>query len=127
MTTQSEDERRRFSRIPFDAIAHLKTTEGDLYLNLEVIDISLNGLLVAEPTDSLLKQDQQCHIDVLLEQGAIIIKMEGIVAHIDKGQVGLSCQEIDLESISHLKRLISLNLGDENLLNRELSALHHPN
>jgi len=32
-------------------------------------------------------------------------------------------QHIDLDSISHLRRLVELNLGDEALLERELAAL----
>src|SRR5690606_39438622 len=32
---------------------------------------------------------------------------------------------MDLDSISHLKRLIMLNLGDEALAERELAALYH--
>jgi hypothetical protein len=33
------------------------------------------------------------------------------------------CKEIDLDSISHLRRLIELNLGDQEELERELGAL----
>jgi hypothetical protein len=37
--------------------------------------------------------------------------------------LGFVCRHIDLESISHLRRLVELNLGDESLLERELAAL----
>jgi len=39
--------------------------------------------------------------------------------------LGLSCREIDLDSITHLRRLVALNLGDEALLDRELGLLAH--
>ena len=51
--------------------------------------------------------------------------MQTAVAHIDANSVGFICEHIDLDSISHLKRLVELNLGDEDLLHRELHALIH--
>ena len=41
----------------------------------------------------------------------------------DTQSIGFHCQLIDLDSITHLKRLVELNLADEGLLHRELSAL----
>ncbi|MNJ68362.1 hypothetical protein D3C77_646020 [compost metagenome] len=38
-------------------------------------------------------------------------------------QLGFSCLNIDVESASHLRRLVEFNLGDERLLERELAAL----
>ena len=37
--------------------------------------------------------------------------------------IGFVCRHIDVDSISHLRRLVELNLGDEALLERELAAL----
>jgi hypothetical protein len=51
------------------------------------------------------------------------IKMQVRLTHEDNGQLGFVCQHIDLDSISHLRRLIELNLGDEEELHRELAAL----
>jgi hypothetical protein len=52
--------------------------------------------------------------------------MAGEVVHREWTLVGVRCVEIDLESISHLRRLVELNLGDAELLHRELSALVRP-
>jgi hypothetical protein len=38
-------------------------------------------------------------------------------------QVGVQCGSIDLESITHLRRLVEMNLGGGSLLERELKAL----
>ena len=43
------DERRNFSRIPFHAQAHLHADKGELHLNCEVLDVSLNGILIVKP------------------------------------------------------------------------------
>jgi hypothetical protein len=49
--------------------------------------------------------------------------MQVKLTHEDPGQLGFVCQYIDLDSISHLRRLIELNLGDQEELDRELAAL----
>jgi hypothetical protein len=49
--------------------------------------------------------------------------MEGIVAHHHDAVLGVRCKAIDLDSITHLRRLVELNRGDAEDLQRELSAL----
>ena len=123
MSEQLDRERRRFSRIPFDAMAHINTEDGDLYLNCQVIDISLKGVLLVKPGQWHARPDQHCQLDLVLEQGQVVIEMQASVAHIDNEHIGFECREIDLDSITHLKRLMELNLGDEGLLHRELNTL----
>lgn len=117
------DDRRYFSRIPFAADAHVVTAEGDMYLNCRVIDVSLNGLLMQRPLDWTASLGDKVMIDLLLDEAQIVIKMQAEVAHMDSVSIGFHCQLIDLDSITHLKRLVELNLADEGLLHRELSAL----
>jgi hypothetical protein len=45
------------------------------------------------------------------------------VAHVNDRTAGLRCIEIDLDSLTHLRRLLELNLGDSALLCRELEHL----
>lgn len=123
MTNIPSAERRRFSRIPFPATAHIKAYKGDLHLNCDVIDISLKGILISLPVDWNGEMHDKYKIDLLLENAQLVINMYASVAHIDNDSVGFLCEHIDLDSISHLKRLVELNLGDEELLHRELSAL----
>ncbi len=123
MTDSTAQDRRRFSRIPFDAVAHINTENGDLFLNCQIIDISLKGLLVHKPGQWQSAIGDKCRLDLLLDNAQVIIEMETVVAHIDDEQIGFDCEHIGLDSITHLKRLIELNLGDEAILHRELSAL----
>ncbi len=53
----------------------------------------------------------------------VLIRMEISLAWARDGLLGFECQHIDLDSISHLRRLVELNLGDEELLERELALL----
>lgn len=123
MADHTAQERRRFSRIPFDAIAHVNSDDGDAFLNCTVLDVSLKGLLIVKPSQWQPRLGEACMVDLLLEQGQVVIEMHATVAHIDDDTIGFESREIDLDSITHLKRLMELNLGDEGLLHRELSAL----
>ena len=49
--------------------------------------------------------------------------MRGAVAHRAADTAGIRCDEMDLDSVSELRRLVELNLGDERMLHRELVAL----
>ena len=51
------------------------------------------------------------------------IRMDVTVAHVEDQHIGFRCEHIDLDSITHLRRLVELNVGDIDILNRELSAL----
>lgn len=117
-------ERRDFSRIPFDAEAHVQAADGNRLMHCQVIDISLNGVLVAGRPDWQPAIDDIFEVELLLNKGAVVIQMQQArVAHVGEHTVGFACELIDVDSITHLKRLVELNLGDEALLHRELSAL----
>jgi len=116
-----KDERRRFSRIVFHRPAELETRGARV--TCEVLDVSLKGALVEVPVTFGGKPGQPCSLAVRLDAGDTVIRMEGEIAHRAGNQVGVRCDEIDLESIAHLRRLVELNLGDDEILHRELSAL----
>lgn len=119
MSEQSSD-RRRFRRVAFDA----RTTIAQDRWNwpVQLVDLSLKGLLVQRPDDWRGNRAEPFEVDIRLDPEAHI-KMQVKLAHDDHGQLGFVCEHIDLESISHLRRLIELNLGDEDELHRELAAL----
>lgn len=123
--SESKHSQRRFQRIPFSAQAHAHADKGELHLNCHVVDVSLNGLLIEKPAGWLGIIGDEYQVDLLLNDADLVIKMQAEVAHVDNGTVGFHCELIDLDSITHLKRLVELNLGDEALLHRELAALLH--
>ncbi len=119
MTEQPSD-RRRFRRIAFDAKTEIRQNGWDFPVKL--VDLSLKGLLVERPEDWKGNKALPFDVDIRLDPKAHI-KMQVKLSHEDRGQLGFVCQHIDLDSISHLRRLIELNLGDEEELHRELAAL----
>ena len=118
-----ELEKRRFTRIPFKATAHVVSATGSWYAPL--IDISLKGALVHLSNNWEGKLGEPYLIELSLEGGEndVSIRMEVEVTHMEQGNIGFSCLHIGLDSITHLRRLIELNLGDDSILDRELAAL----
>lgn len=117
------NEKRRFSRIPFDAVAKLRGPGAEL--DTQLLDISLNGALISRPSGWNGKIGERYTLELTLDHSNSEISMEIVVAHIDDEHIGCSCEHIDLESIIHLRRLVELNLGNESILDRELHALIH--
>ncbi|WP_299787074.1 PilZ domain-containing protein [uncultured Shewanella sp.] len=111
------DERRQFSRILFNTKASL--TQGRNIWTTKIHDLSLNGALVEEPADFTIGNGA-LFLSFSLPDSDIELTMEADLAYKKQGQLGLSCIHIDVDSISHLRRMLELNLGDSALLNREL-------
>ncbi len=57
----------------------------------------------------------------LPEQSSIKIALTA--THVVGNNVGFKCEHTDLDSISELRRLVKLNLGDSKLVERDLQAL----
>lgn len=115
-------QRRHFSRILFNADARL--IDGKAAHPCELLDVSLKGALVRLPAGEVWTPAQACRLELTL--GAtreVVIRMDCQVAHREDRVLGLHCLSIDLDSITHLRRLVELNVGDEAHLQRELSAL----
>ncbi|MFN3581307.1 MAG: PilZ domain-containing protein [Pseudomonas sp.] len=115
------DDRRRFTRIPFDAQTTL--LQDDWSIAVQLVDISLRGLLVIEPEGWAAARPGTPFSAVIQLAAGSQIRMDVHLAHAEEGLLGFECDHIDLDSISHLKRLVALNTGDEALLERELRGL----
>lgn len=113
--------RRQFSRVHFQAAAKLYLPSGEF--PVEVVDLSLKGALIKPEGEAYAKIGSHCTLQVRLDELGTTIRMDCTVVHHQAGLYGLICREIDLDSITHLRRLVALNLGDENLLDREFSLL----
>ena len=113
--------KRRFSRIEFDTEVLLISDKGQWKSKL--IDISLKGLLVTVPQIWEANVGDHYITELFSDNEDAVIRMEVSVTHIGEKRVGFKCEHIDLDSISHLRRLLELNLDDIDIINRELSEL----
>lgn len=120
VTPTEQEDQRKFSRIPFDVPVTISRDEQ--VWDTGLIDISLHGALIKVPQDFAPDPGLEYRLAIHLEGGPDIC-MDVLVAHQEKEELGLNCKDIDVDSITHLRRLVELNLGDPELLERELSSL----
>jgi len=114
--------RRQFWRAHFNSPVRL-TLHGEVSEAM-LHDISLKGALLKAPADWRGRKGDHCLLRLHLAADAVI-NMSATVAHVEGRRIGLNCDSIDLDSVTHLRRLVELNAGDPGLLDRELSALVH--
>jgi hypothetical protein len=119
---RDSQDHRLFWRAPYHAAVHLTDATGTW--EGELLDISLKGALLEMSADWPGVLGAKCKLRLDLGQEAVII-MQATVAHLEGTRMGLRCDNLGLDSITHLRRLVELNAGDPNLLERELPALLH--
>ena len=121
-------DRRNFTRVLFQTPGWLSTDSEhgpvQVQLPVQVQDLSLKGALVTarEPWSV----GTMCHLTVPLTDSHYCITMSMQVAQVQQQNIGLVCCSIDLDSVTHLRRLIELQLGDPLLLERDLAVLCSP-
>jgi hypothetical protein len=124
MTNTAKLEQRHYSRIPFHAEVTLSFSKPNETLKVHLLDISLKGALVElEQAEVKTYKGKSCEMTLSLGGRVEDITLEGSVAHQEGTFIGIHCHHIDLDSITSLRRLIELNSGDENLLEREFNEM----
>ena len=113
-------ERRRFQRIPFDATTELR--QGLYRWPVTLLDLSLKGLLIERPEDWTADLNQDFEAIVHLDRD-IWVRMQVELRHKGSDKLGFACLYMDLDSISHMHRLVELNLADSAAMLRELGQL----
>lgn len=114
-----DTDRRQHLRIHYQGSAQLITTEGRA--EVQLLDLSLKGALLRLPAGARVQAGEPCLLSLHL--GDEHIRMAAEVMHLVGDEAGLRCAAIDLDSISHLRRLVEMNLGNPKLAERELRAL----
>jgi len=88
----------------------------------EVTDLSLKGCLLELELPWSEEMEKIYTLTLELPEQSQI-KMELSIAHVVANNVSFKCEHIDPNSISELRRLVELELGDCDLLKRDLLAL----
>jgi hypothetical protein len=117
---KNPSEKRRFTRVPF--VSHIALTQGDEHWEGDVVDISFNGILINFSHVLVLNKDNILLSTIHFENDTSIhanLKL----AHQNGHLYGFCFSEIDLDSITHLRNIISHNLGDSHACERELMSL----
>jgi hypothetical protein len=118
---RSQHDRRTFSRVPFTAKVAIVGERS--HWIAELIDISMKGVLLVRPVEWPGQLGKGYQLKIPLGDNKIVITMDASLAHSSHECLGFCCEHIDLDSMTHLRRLLELNIGDEERINHELSAL----
>lgn len=116
-------QRRHFTRIPFDTAYRLRPAQGDQRWRGSVIDLSFKGALLHVAADFAAELGEAFALELILGREGLTIHMQVKLAHRHEHLAGFVCELIDLDSMTHLRRVLELNLGDPHLLERELTEM----
>ena len=106
------EERRHFTRVDIEYPIVLQPMGGG-EIHGVVSNLSLKGLLVRPEWD--LASGEEVAFSFPNPSGASGFVIEGravVVRRAGEEEIGLRLTEIDIEGLSHLRRLVELNLGD---------------
>ena len=118
--SSSDNEKRRFRRVPFIYSASLSLDKQ--YWECRLLDISLKGLLLEAPTEFKITKEALYSVNLLLSE-EVAINMQAEIVHAENNHLGLQWISIDLDSLATLRRLLEFNLSDPQEINRELANL----
>ena len=112
------DNKRYFKRVNFhvDAAASIDDT---LYTG-ELFDISLKGALIKMKNDLGIPSGKACSVMLKLPNSIITLEFEARIVHKQDNFLGFKFEGADVDSITHLRRLLVLNTGDEEEIDREI-------
>lgn len=114
-------ERRRYSRVVYRTPATI--SQGNQTWESNVLDLSLKGALLAMPKDWEAGNDQDYDVRFRLHESDIELEMDLKLVQERGEYLSFQIDHIDIDSASHLKRLVELNVGNDSLLHRELAQL----
>jgi len=121
--TQQIPQRRLFTRIPFDADYRLHNPNSDNHWRGLVIDLSLRGALIQCPEGLTPQIGEEYVLELILGSDEMKVVMLVSVAHCENSHIGFHCHHIDLESLSHLRKILEFNLGKPEMVEREISEM----
>lgn len=109
---------RRFRRIPFEATVTIRTDRSTV--SGELLDVALKGALVGteEPVD--LPLDSMCDLSITIPDSPIKLDFKAKLIHQEEDHYGFLFVSEDLETLTHLRKLIELNTGDVEATRSEL-------
>jgi len=113
-------EQRHFHRIRFDVKIEIECNGTEYAAAL--VDISLKGVLVDFSAGFTPEMGSHCRLTIHLNNSDAAISFDGKIVHINDGLVGIKITLIDIESMIHLRRLVTLNSENSEQVRDELNA-----
>lgn len=116
---------RRFDRADFHVKGFIGGENGEH--SVSVINISLKGILVSLDHDDPPVLGNLYPLRISLPHSDISINTEAKLMHMENDQYGFRFESIEADGMIHLRRLLELNLGSEDKIDKELDFLWSQN
>lgn len=118
MGEYSVDEKRYFSRINFTAQSQIEI--NDKVYQGELLDLSLRGALLRFKDHIPLEKCDHCTLSIHLHSSDIKLIFDAELVHIHQNNLGFKFISEDIGTMTHLRNLLSLNIGDYDKITDEL-------
>ncbi|SFM66322.1 PilZ domain-containing protein [Thermodesulforhabdus norvegica] len=107
-----QKDRRRFSRVRFQAEAVVSLRPHNVTTTGRIRDLSLKGMYVS--TEKSFPQGSGVDVTILARTPAaeLTLKLDGRVLRSEPEGMALEFSKMDLDTFIHLKNIIALNSGD---------------
>jgi len=116
---------RNYRRIPFTTTATILL--GHRRLVCELVDLALRGTLLQTDEEVSLSIGECAQVEIELASSELKLTFEVELIHRAQNQYGFLFIGADDESLAHLRRLLELNLGDGEQVDREfVHWVQHP-
>ncbi len=109
---------RYFSRIKFPAQAHIPLNET--IHTLEVLDISLRGVLLHSGIPITLTVGSGCVLRIYLPATNITLTFTAELVHLHEKNLGFKFVDADIDTMTHLRNLLGYNIGNPDQITHEL-------
>ena len=114
---------RRYRRIPFQAVVSIHS-RGQ-HATGTLLDLALKGALIACPSPLDLSLGEEVKLCITLPDTPIALTFASKLVHVETGHYGFTFLGENLQTLTHLRKLIELNTGDVDATRDELSVWLH--
>jgi hypothetical protein len=111
---------RHFRRIPFEAEVTLKA--GEKTCTGQLFDVALKGAMVGTETPLPFNLGAKCSLGITLSGSPVSLNFQAELVHQEERCYGFKFISENLETLTHLRKLIELNTGDAEATRSELGA-----
>jgi hypothetical protein len=116
---------RNYRRISFKTSAAILVNQRQF--PCELIDLALRGALLQNNEGISIGIGEHAQVEIELPDSELKLTFGAELIHHEQGQYGFLFIDADVDSLAHLRRLLELNLGDGEQVDREfIHWLQHP-